>query len=189
VLRFTVPVIGTPRDASKPPRSLNRFIYQASRAGMLHVHVVVEPRGTAALPGCEVAITGDLRAGEQRSIGVYRALGRGLTGLGAAVGTMLGASLGGPVWAGVGLAAGVVAALGYFRAVAGIARWEHRLAHRVLTEELDALLRRVQRPSDEAHAFPRAAAPPVPRLIRGEGDDRHTSTRARLVPAQAQYCH
>jgi hypothetical protein len=190
VLRFAVPVIGAPRDASKPARALNRFIYQASRAGMQHLHVMVEPRGTAELPGCAVTITGDLRAGEQRSIGIYRTLGRLLTGVAATGGTIVGASLGsmagaGPALAGaaLGLVGGVLASRGYLRAVNGITRWEHRTAHQVLTEELEALLRRVQRPSDEALAFPGPATAPTPRLVRGNDPDHHASMRAPLVSA------
>ena len=182
VLRFSVPVIGSAPDPSAPTRSLSRFVYHASRVGMLHVHVTVTPRGTEALPGCELTITGDLRSGERRSIRIYRALAIGLAGLAAVGGALVGAKAGGLTGAAAGSALGAIGALGYNRFVAAIARWEHRLAHRVLTEELDALLRRVQRPSDEARAFGPVPSAPLPRLIRG-GDDASRRVRASLMPA------
>ena len=180
VLRFTVPVMGSHQDASAPPRSLNRFVYHASRVGLLHVHVTVAPRGTEALPGCELTITGDLRAGERHLMGVYRVLMNVLAGVVSTAGAVLGAEAGGPAGAAAGFGIGVAAAFGFNRVVAAIGRWEHRLAHRVLTAELDALLRRVQRPSDESRAFGVESSAPLPRLVRGR-DDIGFSLRAGLL--------
>jgi len=181
VLRFTVPVIGGRHDESTPLRSLSRFAYHASRVGMLHVHVTVTPRGTASLPGCELTITGDLRSGERRSIAMYRTLAKGLAGLSAVLGTIVGAEVAGPAGAVAGFVLGSTGAFGYNKVVAAIARWEHRLAHRVLTAELDALLRRIQRPSDEARAFGPEMSASTPRLVRGS-DAVDFSVRATLLP-------
>ncbi len=182
VLRFSVPMFGSRDDASTSPRSLTRFIYHATRVGLLHVHVTVAPRGIDALPGCEVTITGDLRSGERRSIGIYRALTTGLSVVWAVAGAIVGANAGGPAGAVAGFGIGAAAAFGYNKVVAAIARFEHRLAHRVLTAELDALLRRIQRPSDEARAFGPDRSAPVPRLVRGR-DDVGLSRRAAWRPA------
>jgi len=179
VLRFSIPVIGTRHDGAKPIRALSGFVYHASRVGLFHVHVTVAPRGTNALPGCELTITGDLRPGEQRSIGLYRKLMKGLVVFLAVAGAIGGAKAGGAAGAVAGLGIGAAFALGYNRVVAAITRWEHRLAHRVLTAELDALLRRVQRPTDEARAFGHETSAPVPRLVRG-GDDVALSLRVGL---------
>lgn len=170
VLRFSVPVIGVPREASALPRPLSRFVYHASRVGLSHVHVTVEPKGADTTTACALTITGDLRAGEQRSIRMYRALTKGLAGVFAVAGAVVGWKTGGPAGALLGSLIGGTAAVGYNALVAAIGRWEHRMAHRALTDELDALLGRVQRPSDEARAFGPPEAAPAPRLTRGRDD-------------------
>lgn len=170
VLRFSVPVIGVPRDASALPRPLSRFVYHASRVGLLHVHVTVEPLGADTTSTCALTITGDLRSGEQRSIRIYRALTKGLAGVFAVAGAAVGWKAGGPAGAVLGAFIGGSAAVGYNSFVAAIGRWEHRLAHRALTAELDALVGRVQRPSDEARAFGPPEVVPAPRLTRSRDD-------------------
>jgi len=186
VLRFSVPVIGrTPVGASTPP-AINRFIYHASRVGLFSVHVTVTSCGTDAQPACEVSITGDLRAGERRSIGIYRALGLGLAGLAATTGAIVGATVGGPAGAAAGFGLGAAAALGYNRFVAAITRWEHRTAHRTLTAELDGLLRAIQRPSDEARAFGVAATSSHPRLRR-VSDEADAPNRSVILSWMARF--
>jgi hypothetical protein len=188
VLRFSVPVIGRPPVDPSAPRAMNQFVYQASRVGLLELHVTVTPCGADAQPACDVTITGDLRAGERRSIGMYRALTSGLAGLAAVTGAILGAKAGGMVGAAMGIGLGAAFAFGYNRVVAAIARWEHRLAHRVLTTELDALLRALQRPSDEARAFGGTALESPPRLVRSRDteDRRLRAVRPLLVAALAR---
>ena len=179
VLRFSVPVLGGQRDASTSPVALNRFVYQATRVGLQHIHVTVAPRGTESQPQCELTITGDLRFGERRSIGIYRALTKVMASVVAVAGAIVGENTAGPAGAVAGLSIGAAAAFGFSTLVAAIGRWEHRLAHRVLTAELDALLSRVQRPSEEARAFGPENAAPVPRLRRGF-DEVGFSLRAGL---------
>lgn len=173
VLRFTVPVMGRcPVDASVP-QPLNGFIYHASRVGLLELHVTVTPLGTDPQPACAVTITGDLRAGEQRSIGIYRALATGLAGVVAVTGAILGSKAWGASGAVAGLGLGAALAFGFNRVVAAIGRAEHRLAHRVLTAELDDVLRALQRPSDEARAFGAAAPARSPQLVRTPDAAQH----------------
>ncbi len=161
ILRFTVPVIG----ADHAPRPLTSFIYHASRLGMTHLHVTLGRRGTAESPGCEVAIIGDFRAGEQMSLRWYKALQALLLGTWTIAGGLVGAKQGTAIATLIG-AAGGLAASGLLALVfRGLARSEHRWAHRTLTAGLDALLRRVQRPGDEARAFAPARVvlrPPSP---------------------------
>jgi hypothetical protein len=185
VLRFTVPVIGRRPDEQSAPRALNRFIYHASRVGLLELHVTVTPLGPDAQSACDVTITGDLRPGERRSIGIYRALMKGLAGVAAVAGAIVGAKAGGPVVAAAGAGLGVALAVGYNQIVSAIGRGEHRLAHRVLTAELDELLRALQRPSDEVRAFGAAAPAPHPRLVpRRDADvDGLQAIRASVVAA------
>jgi len=173
VLRFTVPVMGRGPVNGSVPQPMNAFVYHASRVGLLQLHVTVTPLGPDAQPACAVTITGDLRAGEQRSIGIYRALATGLAGVVAVTGAILGSKAWGALGAVAGLGLGAALAIGFNRVVAAIGRAEHRLAHRVLTAELDEVLRALQRPSDEARAFGAADPAPSPRLVRAPDAAQH----------------
>lgn len=194
VLRFSVPGLGAANAETGERPAFNGFLYHAARMWVTDLHVTLRPRGTTEAPGCEVSVTVDLRRGQRFNTrffsGASVLLSALFGGAGILTGGLVGAKLvGGALGilggAAVGTAAGVASAVAYNAMVAAISRWEHRMAHRAISDALENLLRRVQRPGDADRVFG-TAAPVRPRLTRRD-DPGASMVRARggLLPGVA----
>src|SRR5690606_5262157 len=145
---------------------------------LYELNVTLAPRGTPARPACEVVISGDLRKGQRKNM-KFSGWTMGTLGtiFGGVAGTVTGLAAGSALLAigpGVAAAAGVAALSGYGY------RWAYRSALAKTHEELDGLLRAIQRSFDEKLIFgglpPRDDGPPpgsggldagIPTLLSG----------------------
>lgn len=165
VLRFTVPAwLGA--DGEGAPAA-DAFVYHANRIGVGTLHVLLEPRGTAAQPAYDVTATADLRAGQHFNTDVMRMLRVLMPALlGVTGGVVAGfeGDLGSLVsgMAALGAAAGAAAGVGLTAAIRRIMRWEHGTARRALEHGLQRMLRAVATPTGHALSAPADAAPPQP---------------------------
>jgi hypothetical protein len=155
VLRFRVPMWLEQWDDSGrlPPNFTNAFVYNANRIGVLTLHVLLVPRGTADAPGCEVSVVADLRLGQHFNARTMRWLHRALTVVLVAAGAQVGMAVATPdaallsVPALAGAITGGLGAFGMQRLGRGIVRWEQRTAMRVLAREFRRLLDAIGRPA------------------------------------------
>lgn len=146
VLHFRMPrftqAYANPFAAMDQTKALNIRLEQIE---LFDLHVTLQPRGTAAAPSCEVIITGDLRPGLRRNLGMDYAMTAGSALLGAFAAAKLAARL-----AAVGVLSPVALAVGAAGAVLGAAacfiwyRWLFRSALAKATSELGGLLKSVE---------------------------------------------
>jgi serine/threonine protein kinase len=164
ILRFRVPSIYALMTStgigSAPPLS-----YRCTEIDLYVLNVTLAARGTPAAPACEIVVSGDLREGQRKNLkwshwtaGITGTIfGSGALGIGAVV-TSFSALAMAP--AAIGVVGGVALARVGYRAA-------YRRSLRYAQEELQNLLRAVQRAVDEdvifGGAFPQGSAPPARR--------------------------
>lgn len=147
IMRFKVPRLmqaySNPFVAFAPDKQLR---YRLEQIELFDINVTLQARGTAAMPACEVVITGDLRAGLKRNVAldlVLMAMMSAFAFLGTAIGLSKG--LGVPALS----AAPLIAAAGA-SAMAGVSegiwyRWLFRRALKGMMDELQNLLQQIER--------------------------------------------
>jgi serine/threonine protein kinase len=168
ILRFRVPtytaVIGHIGGSGVIPPLVHRL----NTIDLMVLNITLAARGTAAAPATELVISGDLRDGLRKNV-------RGSQWTQA-----LSGAIGGGIGGGVGILAGMAALTAIPAAAAAggglaLARWGYRASYRRgvrhAQEQLDALLRTVQRAVSEDAVFggpPTVSSTPPGR--RGEDD-------------------
>ncbi len=150
ILRFKVPGL-MQAMSGQVVASVPGLIYRCTQIDLYELNITLAARGTAARPECEVVISGDLRKGQRKNVR-YSGWTMGSLGtvFGGIAGTLAGMAAGSAIMAvgpAVAAAAGVIAISGYSY------RWAYRSALAKTHEELDGLLRAVQRAFDEAMIF------------------------------------
>ncbi len=153
ILRFRVP---TAYEWASTPSAhqvslVPRLLYRCTLIGLYELNITLAARGTPERPACEVMISGDLRKGQRKNLrDTGWAMGTLGVVFGGAAGTWLGVAAGSALVAigpGVGVAAGIAALSGYW------GRWAYKSALAKTHDEMDGLLRAVQRAFDEAMIF------------------------------------
>lgn len=173
VLRFRVPPwLATTTDGTfDPSNASHAFVYQAHRIGVLALHVLLEPRGTADQPAFGVTVTADLRHGQHADSDVMRVLHVVMPALFAVTSTVIAHALvgGNTPWlsttTALGLGAGLAAGVGFMALVRRIMRWEHRSATRLLERSLQGMLRTRGRAALPDGRASTTAPPPEPRRL------------------------
>lgn len=151
ILRFKVPTIYQAMSGQTVSIMNHGLIYRCTQIDLYELNITLSARGTPERPACEVVISGDLRKGQRKNV---RFSGWTMGSLGALFGALAG------TWAGAAAGSAIMAVGPGVAAAAGIAalsgfsyRWAYRSALAKTHEELDGLLRAVQRSFDEAMIF------------------------------------
>ncbi len=161
ILRFKVPTIYEAMSGQMVS-IMSGLVYRCTQIDLYELNITLAARGTPARPTCEVVISGDLRKGQRKNVRFSGwTMGTLGTVFGGVAGTLAGLAAGSVLVAigpAVGAAAGIAALSGYGY------RWAYRSALTKTQEELEGLLRAVQRSFDEAMIFgalpPRNDGPP-----------------------------
>ncbi len=155
ILRFKVPNIYQAMSGQTVV-TVPGLAYRCTQIDLYELNITLSARGTAAKPACEVVISGDLRKGQRKNVRFSGwTMGSLGTLFGGVTGTVVGLAAGSAIMAvgpAVAAAAGIAAISGYSY------RRAYRSALAKTHEELDGLLRAVQRALDEAMIF--GALPP-----------------------------
>mgnify|MGYP002783542486 CR=1 FL=1 len=160
ILRFRIPGVMAMATRMNTSGMLPALCYRAAQVDLEVLNVTLAARGTPERPQTEIVISGDLREGQRKNVRSSRVT-MGTTG--GIVGTGAGMLVGlGEQSMLLALFPALVIGAGAAAAAFGLFRWSYRRALTKLTEELEALLRAVQRTLDETNIF---GGPTTPSLV------------------------
>lgn len=150
IMRFKVPTLYEAMSGQMVS-IMSGLVYRCSQIDLYELNVTLAARGTPARPACEVVISGDLRKGQRKNVKFSSWTMGTLAVTFGAVATGVTSAIAGSMLLAVGPAAAAAAGIAGFSGLAY--RWAYRSALQKTHEELEGLLRAIQRSFDEALIF------------------------------------